>query len=289
MSDRWEHLEHLRGESESNSWFRSSLTVYRNITQRAAATFSIIVLGICLLILGGAVQESVSGIAPLLTLLYIGLFISGLLVVLSATTILFLRISKSTRETIEGYWESQTPPYDFRADSVSFSSLLKAHSELATNQDVKRIEPPDIEFHSTVSAIIYNSAYGLLFASGGVLLGAVVGDVLPTQSSEVGSSQVSVGVAIVSIILGRILGVFSLGIATFADQWGEVILIVVALGLPSIFVAPATRSLMDLSELAHENIFSSFTVTKELIARMLICSLYVLFFGYFVSELWNSW
>lgn len=152
--------------------------------------------------------------------------------------LLIWRFGKWGRFQLRHYWDSTTPPHP---PIEKFDSIPEVWRFLAIGHSL-----PDREYDvkSGKSSISVGLALYTL-ASGLYLIGGIGASLIPVQdlpAPSVGGASVSVISAFTSVILGPLFGGILLFLSVFSQSLGSGIILLLALGVPTIALAPALQN-----------------------------------------------
>lgn len=166
------------------------------------------------------------------------------------------RVARWLRRVIETYWNGQTPPHrDGLAEDINLLTDIYRHTFTEFNQVKWPIEVESREENAIFA--VTNGTFGYItFILMGLLI-AVIGDFGVAEGirdSSISSSNVSFPAAIISVLLGGVFGLFTIGGAILSTSVWEFLAYVLILGIPSIFFAPSTMNLLILVETGLANL-----------------------------------
>jgi len=200
---------------------------------------------LCLTPLAGALELNPFGLLALLTL--IALLWFGTMWILGIVISIW-RSGRFIRKKISEWWDSATPPHEFSIDSLSFHSLTKARNHL-TKPTLLSDEYParPLQTKKDLLAAIFYLVVGFfiqvacLFL---VILNANQLDTLGSMSMSL-NPAVSTFAAFLSVLLGPLTGALTLGTFAFFDSPGAPFLLFISMVIPSIWLAPGVRNLLE--------------------------------------------
>jgi len=186
-------------------------------------------------------------------------------------------LSRWTKENLQRFWKLTIPPYEASQlvmFNLSLSSKPGVWYEKLGKKEVKR---PEGDVAKIVESTLYLSTYGLIL----IVTGMIGFFILSPGTDEITvTNTVSLIAAVISVFLGKIIGIITLGTVSIVQSKSELAIFLSIIVIPSLALAPAAKNLIRYSEILHYDVFTN--------KNSVVDSLWDVLIALFLSSVWVS-